>query len=255
MLILRRGLVPVCLTLGALMSAMPLRADTPAAPVIQASSPQIIVLQNVVPSDIVKLMHWDLPSRLPAGVTQIVSVPLQNALLVTATPAGLAQVRQSVKSADVEPRQVQIKVVCANLSEADLKASGLELDLAPLPAPDLKQGFIRSTAGPLAARFLQTLTSKKAVTIEPIITSSNNVGASLRLSATDLPSVSQQISVTPRINSDNSIILALSAAFSEGATKQAVSTLRTLKSGETLILPPASAGEKNLLLFVTSTLK
>lgn len=257
MLTLRRGLVPACLTLGALLSAVPTLADTPAAPSLAASGVQTIALQHIIPGDIVKIMRWDVPASLPGGVTQIVAAPLQNALLVTGSPAGLATVRQMVKLLDIEQRQVEIKFVYANLSEADLEASRLEPDLSPLSAPDMKQGFIKGTSGPTAARFLQTLTNKKAVTAAPIITTTENVKAILALSATGLPAASQQISVIPRVNSDSSITLALSAEFSEGVAKQAVNMLRTMKSGVTLVLvvPPASVGGKNLLLFVTPTVK
>lgn len=253
MLTLPRGLVPACLTLGVLLSALPLLADTPAAPSVSVSGAQTIVLQHVVPGDILKMMHWDLPSKLPAGVTQIVSVPTQNALLVTATPAGLAQVREIARLLDIVPRPVQIKFALASLSETDLKASGLGFSFVPLTASDLHQGFVRYTGGPLADRLLQTLVNKQAVTEVADITTNNNVAASAALSVTSLPLISQQISVIPRINADDSLTLNLHAAFSQGAKKREVSTITTLKSGELLVLvmPPATTGEQNLLLFVT----
>ena len=257
MLHLRRGLVPACLTLGVLLSALPALADTLAKPVVQASTPQTIVLQHIVPADVVKMMHWELASKLPAGVTQIVSVPLQNALLVTATPAGLAKVREIVKIVDITPRQVQIKFATALVSTADLKSLEVNSDMVPLTASDLKQGFVQYTSGSGAAQFLQTLDRKRAVTEGPDITTTNNVEASMTFSAAGLPANAQQIRVTPRVNSDNSVTLDLHATFSESAEKHEVSTLRTVKSGEMLlfVMPPASIGDKNLLLFVTPTVK
>ncbi len=257
MLTLQRGLVPACLTLSVLFSALPSPADAPAAPSATVSGAQMITLQHVVPGDLVKSLHWDLPSRLPVGVSRIVSAPAQNALFVTATPAGLAKVREIVRIVDVEPRQTQIKFAVASVSETDLKASKLKLDSAPLIASDLKQGFVRYASGYQAARLQQMLALRGAVTEEPDVATFNNVEAMLTLSTAGLPVSSQQIRVTPRINSDDSITLDLHAAFSDGASKQAVNTLRTVKHGETLLLvmPPAFAGQQNLLLFVTPSLK
>ena len=257
MLNLKRGFVPACLTLSALLAALPASADTPAAPSVQASAPQMIRLQHVVPGDIVKMMHWDMSSKLPAGVTQIVSVPLQNALLVTGSPSGIAQAREIARLLDIVPRPVQIKFALASLSETELKASGLDFNFVPLTASDLHQGFVRYTGGPLAVRLLQTLVNKQAVTEGPEMTTANNVETLTTLSVPSLPAFSQQIRVTPRINADDSVTLDLHAAFSESPGKREVSTLRTIKSGETLLLimPPASASDQNLLLFVTPTLK
>ena len=61
-LTVRRAFVPLCLTLGVLLSARPALADTPTKPTVQASTAQTIVLQHVVPDDIVKMMHWEQPS-------------------------------------------------------------------------------------------------------------------------------------------------------------------------------------------------
>ena len=257
MLNLKRGFVPAYFTLGVLLCALPASADTPAAPSASAAGAQTIVLQHVVPSDIVKMMHWDVASKLPAGVTQIASVPTQNALLVTASSAGLAQVREIAQLLDIVPRPVQIKFALASLSETELKASGLDFNFVPLTASDLHQGFVRYTGGPLAVRLLQTLVNKQAITEAPGITTNNNVTASVASSVISLPLFSQQITVTPRINADDSLTLNLHAAFSEGSGKREVSTLRTIKSGETLLLimPPTSKSDQNLLLFVTPTLK
>ena len=80
-------------------------------------------------TDVVSLMHWDRPVNLPAGVTQVKPLPAQNALAVVATPAGLAKVQQIIKTLDIEPRQVQIRYAYAPASDADLKASGIALEM------------------------------------------------------------------------------------------------------------------------------
>ena len=251
MLTLRRGFVPACLTFGVLLSILPTLADTPVTPVVQVSTVQTLVLQHVVSSDIVKMLHWEKPSELPIGVSQIVAVPVQNALLVTGTPDGLARVRQVVKIFDVEPRQVQIAFALAHASEADLKASGLAFDLVPLLPPST-QMYRVFTSGPAAVRFLRTLTTQGAVTLTQILTTTNNILASI---STD----SVELAVTPRINSDNSVTLALTPAFTVGTVKHPFSTLRTIKNSDTLliVLPYAEpqTGAGNSLLFVTPTIK
>lgn len=248
---LRCGLIPACLTLGAALFALPLLADTPAVPSAQASAPQMLRLQNVAPSDIVKMMHWDVASNLPAGVTQIVAVPLQNALLVTATPAGLAKAQQIIKIADIAPRQVQITFALAHASEADLKASGIDFDLVPLMPPSQKMYQVFASGNPVA-KFLQSLTIQRAVTLTLLLNTANNVHSSLSADTTEL-------TVTPRINSDNTITLALSSALTVGGAKHPFSTLRTIKNGETFVIglhgAGLQAGEENSLLFVTPTFK
>jgi len=233
-------LICASLALGAL-SALPALADTPAAPVtstVQAA--QKIVLQHVVPSDVIKTLHWDQPANLPAGVTQVLPVPLQTALLVTATPAGLAQVREIVKLLDIAPRQVQIKFTLAQATDADLKASGI--------------GFDQYAIGLPAVRFLQLLTKQGSVTLAGIITTTNNVSASSNTSFG--PAASDNFAVTPRVNNDNSLTLALHPIFTEGAVTHELSVTRTIPSGGTMlfVMSPPSPDGKSLLLFVAPTL-
>ena len=241
MLTFRRGLVPACLTLGVLLSALPVLADTPAAPSVSASAPQMIRLQNVVPGDIVKMMHWELASNLPAGVTQIVSVPLQNALLVTGTPGGLAQVRKIVTLADMEPRPVQIKVALARVSEADREASGIKLKLYATGAP--------------AVQFLSALIKQGKVIQQCVVTTSSGVKGAMNVEAG--PADHSAIMVVPRVNANNSVTLTLHVDNTEGAVTQEISLFRTLKSGDTLVyvLPPAVPGGESFLCFATPTIK
>ena len=240
MLTLRRGLVPICLTLGALLSASPLLADAPGAPVMQASMPQTIVLQHVIPADVVKMLHWNLLSHLPAGVTQIVPVPLQNALLVTATPAGFAKVGEMVKVLDVAPHQVQVKFALAYASDAQLKAAGLGSDQYAVGLP--------------AVRFLQTLTKQGAIAESLDMTTTSNVKAGIQLRGGS--AFSSTFAVTPRVNSDRSLMLVLDAAVPGGSVNHEV---HTVQNDDTLAIvkPPACPGEaeKSMVLFVTPMLK
>lgn len=111
------------------------------------------------------------------------------------------------------------------------------------------------------ALFLQTLTKQGAVTQTPVITTTtNNVAASITVS-TPLPSqvvLSETFAVTPCINSDDSVTLALHPVLLDGMVKREINTLRTVKSGDTMVFVMRSnartAGGKSLLLFVTPTI-
>lgn len=50
----RRSFLPACLTLGTLLCALPVLADAPA---VGTAKPQMLILQNVVPRDILKALH------------------------------------------------------------------------------------------------------------------------------------------------------------------------------------------------------
>ncbi len=277
MLLLSRHLafLPACLTLGSLLCSLPTLADTPAAPAA-APTAQTILLQHTVPGDILKALHWDqsaqrFDSTAPVrveGVTQISAQPATNSLSVVATPSGLARVQQLVKILDIAQRQVQIKFALAHVTDAGLKVSGLAFDSGPvpnlliLPIPDTKYA-----AGSGVATFLQTLAKQGAVTQAPTVTTMNNVDASLTLTTVDaslsLPTSSRlqvvssaTFAATPRVNSDDSVTLALHPVFQDGAAKREIKTLRTVKSGDTLVMvmPPDTAGGKHFLMFVTPTI-
>ena len=234
-----RRFVPACLALGA-FCALPALADPPAVPAVQAFVPQIIVLQHVLPNDLLKSLHWDQFAKLPAGVTQVQSVPAQNALSVTATPAGLAEVRHIVQSLDIEPRQVQVKFALAYASDAGLKAAHLASD--------------HYAAGLPAVRLLKILTEQKAIGASTTLTTANCVSASMSLFYG--PTTPLTFGVTPHVNIDQSLSLVLDAAVPGGIIKNEA---HTVQSGDTLVIikTPASpnAAKKEVLLFVTPTLQ
>ncbi len=261
-----RAFLPACLTLGTLLCALPALADAPNPPPAPAVQAQTLNLQNVVPSVILKALHWDqnaqkfdsaAPIRVE-GVTHITAQPATNSLSVVATPDGFTKLRTLVRILDVEPRQVQIKITQANATNADLKASGLTFDSAPLPSLlDMPMSDTKYAAGSGAALFLQTLTKQGAVTNYMNIITSNNVGATLNVS-NPAAQVSSTLAVTPRINSDESVTLDLHPVFQEGTVRREIKTLRTVKGGDmmVLVLPPNPrvVGGKSLLLFVTPTI-
>ncbi len=90
-----------------------------------------LALHNIVPDMVLSLLHWNQGGALPEGVKQITSLPKENALLVVATPAGLAKVQEIIKSVDVAPRQVQVKMALANVPQATINALGVNFVLVP----------------------------------------------------------------------------------------------------------------------------
>ena len=55
----RRAFLPLCLTLGTLLCALPVLADVSIPPPVPAMQAKTLTLQNVVPSDILKALHRD----------------------------------------------------------------------------------------------------------------------------------------------------------------------------------------------------
>ena len=269
----RRAFLPLCLSLG-FLPILPALADTPPAPPAAASALQKIVLQKIVlqkivlqhtlPAEIVRRLHWDQPANLPAGVTEIRVQPETNSLAVVATPAGFAKVQEVVKILDIAPRQVQIQLALAHAGTKYLRASGISFDLTPLTEPLSGTGadpmLTAYASGTPVVRLLQALTKRGAVTRLPLITTTNAVEAGIS-EFTDAPLQKAPVStfaVTPRVNSDDSVTLVLHAVFADGAAKRELNTLRTVKSGDTLVivLPPDAkgAGSSSPLLFVTPTI-
>ena len=230
-----------CLALGAL--CVPALSDPPAtvsaAPVVQPTA-QKIVLQNVLPGDLIKALHWDQAAHLPAGVTQVLPLPTQNALAVTAAPDGFAKVQEMVKVLDIAPRLVQVKFALAYVSEAGLQAAGLSSSQYATGFPVVK--------------FLQTLTQQKATSASTSLTTTNDISAGETLFYG--PTTPLSFAVTPHMNSDHSLALTLDAAVPGSIIKHEV---HSVQSGDTLVIikPLANPGaeKRSLLLFVTPTLK
>ena len=270
-----RSLAPLCLTLGALLCSLPASAASSAA-LVSAATVQTILLHHISPSRVIKIMRWDQANHLPSGVTQISSLPDSNSLSVTATPAGLAQVRQILRILDTASLPVQIKITLARATAADLKGTGINFDLTPLPAPTPLPGSeMGYAAGGAVAQLLQTLRKQGTTYQSP----PSNVfsGMSVILIISDgqpIPALPElkafSSAITPRINSDGSVTLALHPQATwrvagktnpdgtPATTTQGLATSRTVRSGDTLVFTnlfpgAAGVGDSQLLLFVTPT--
>ena len=222
---------------------------------------------------------------LPTGVARIFALQSNNSLLIEATPEGYNQVKQIVKILDIAPRQVQIKVEFVTASVADVDNLGINFDLVPFPGLELasRQGdstivsgvaptFLQYATGNVVAQLYQTLTRSRGKVVQaPLITTTNNVTASIEVN-TQIPfftttvvntggnnngtATGQQanflqlqtgLTVTPRINSDDSVTLNLAPQITDTTGQspvggipptitQRVTTLRTVRSGDTMVL-------------------
>lgn len=276
----RRPVVPLCLTLGALLCALPALADPPAAPAVGVFAAQTIPLRHTDPGSIILLMQWYQPSLLPAGVTQVLPLLTDNALSVTGTPTGLNAVHQIVKILDIFDSSkipVQISVALAWATAADLKTSGINFDSLPLPTrlrPPV--GDMGYAVGGSVAQLLQTLRTQGTILWAPSL--SGFVRKNITLS---LPSLQPRpvrpalesftFAVAPRVNSDDSVTLALCPQATwrvagetnpDGTPATATfrfQTPRPVRNGDTLVFTnlcpdTAGVGSSQLLLFVTPTI-
>ena len=215
----------------------------------------------------------------PDGITQVVVITEQNALLVRGTSEGIGELRELISKLDVPAKQVQIKVEFVTASVGAIDQFGISFDLIPNPSTETGffgagpsgQGsvFLNYSHGNMVAALAALLTSSKGRLISsPIITATNNINASVQVTtqipysqtvtvaqgsgnalsgtSTSFLTVPSGLSVTPRINGDDSVTLRLfpnlasigqsSSSGPPPVTNQTISTVRTVGNGETLVL-------------------
>jgi len=224
-------------------------------------------------------------AQLPEGVERIYALQSNNSLLVRATPEGFNELRRLVKILDIAPRQVQVKVEFVTASVTDVDNLGVNFDLVPYPGLEFgtTQGnstlvtgvqptFLQYATGNIVAQLYQTLTRTRGKVVQaPLITTTNNVQATIQIS-TQIPFFTSStvstgglnnntfnnqqanflqlqtfLTITPRINSDDSVTMNLSPQITDTTGQAAVggipptitqnvTTLRTVRSGDTMVL-------------------
>ena len=222
---------------------------------------------------------------LPDGVTRIFALQSNNSLLVQATVEGYNTVKNLVRILDIAPRQVQIKVEFVTASVVDVDNLGINFDLVPYPGLEFatNQGtnaissaaqptFLQYATGNIVAQLFQTLVRTRGKVVQaPLITTTNNVTATIQVN-TQIPFFTQTVvsngglnggtqqaqqanfltlqtglTITPRINSDDSITMNLSPQITDvtgqpavngipPTIQQLITTLRTVRSGDTMVL-------------------
>ncbi len=224
-------------------------------------------------------------AQLPEGVDRIYALQSNNSLLVHATPEGFNELRRLVKILDIAPRQVQVKVEFVTASVTDVDNLGVNFDLVPYPGLEFgtTQGnstlvtgvqptFLQYATGNIVAQLYQTLTRTRGKVVQaPLITTTNNVQATIQIS-TQIPFFTSStvstgglnnntfnnqqanflqlqtfLTITPRINSDDSVTMNLAPQITDTTGQAAVggipptitqnvTTLRTVRSGDTMVL-------------------
>jgi len=184
-----------------------------------------------------------------------------------------AQTPPAPPRADV-PR-IQIKVNFATVSAAELDKSGVTFDRVPFERPTANPeptgSFLQYAVGDHAAQLLQMLLRVRGRVVQaPLITTANNVAATIRV-ATQAPDqkagfllIQSGLTVTPRINSDDSVTLHVALqtldATGTSAAEPPAAILRTVRSGDVIAVTglPLSAGrprrDRKLLVFITPVL-
>ena len=224
-------------------------------------------------------------AQLPEGVDRIYALQSNNSLLVHATPEGFNEVRRLVKILDIAPRQVQVKVEFVTASVTDVDNLGVNFDLVPYPGLEfgstqgnstlvsgIQPTFLQYATGNIVAQLYQTLVRTRGKVVQaPLITTTNNVQATIQIS-TQIPfftsntvstgglnnnNITNQqanflqlqtfLTITPRINSDDSVTMNLAPQITDTTGQapvqgipptitQNVTTLRTVRSGDTMVL-------------------
>jgi general secretion pathway protein D len=218
---------------------------------------------------------------LPEGVEQIISYDANNTLLVRGDSEGIEELRALIRFLDVKPKQVQVKVEFVQLNITDTDQFGIDwqfkfannlgTNIASQggSAPTLTLAY--ASGNTVANLRLSLIRNTGNLLQSPIISTTNNTPASITFSqqqpiftaqtliaaggiAQSIPQiqyipVTNFLTVTPHINGDNSISMALSPQLARQSnvngpdgqsapaiTSQFLTTYRTVQSGDTIVL-------------------
>ena len=173
---------------------------------------------------------------------------------------------------------VRLKVDFVTVSAADLSADlnrlGLTLDRVPFAPPDGKPSqagqFLRYITGDAAVGLLRVLSRTRSKSFQvPLVTTNSGVSATFQVN-TQTPNqqkgpqtLQTGLTITPRINSDDSITLSVSSQAVDADTPPTAAqetTLRTIRSGDMMMVDglPLGGGKttpsERILVFIQPTL-
>jgi general secretion pathway protein D len=217
---------------------------------------------------------------VPEGLDGIVANDIDNSLIVRGTPEAIEFIRRILRFLDIAPKQVLIRAEFVTVTRNDAEKFGIDWNLARV---NLQTGTTRVSrplrahlrqlcvGEPLVANLRAQLSQGRGRVVNaPIVVTQNNSPATVVFSTTDyveqqfvvfnqagqpttftqpipIP-VPTQLTVTPRINADGTITLALFPQVSTvgrvrvGARDlprfdtQFVFTVRRIRNGETMVL-------------------
>ena len=215
----------------------------------------------------------------PDGLEGIVANDIDNSIIVRGTPDSIESLRRILRFLDIAPKQVLIRAEFVTVSRNDAEKFGIDWNLARVNLQAGTAGladrsapiFVNYASGNLVANLRAQLSQARGRVVNaPIVVTQNNSPATVVFSTTDYieqqfvvfnqagqPStftqpvpipVPTQLTVTPRINADGTITLALFPQISTvgrvrvGARDlprfdtQFVFTVRRIRNGETMVL-------------------
>lgn len=215
---------------------------------------------------------------LPDGITQIVSVDPQNVLLVAYnSDEGIRRLQELIDILDQPMRQVELEAQVVEISAEDAKAFGIDFSRSETIAVrgisgqktplGVNFGSIRNN---FAARLNALIADKRArVITAPRVTALNNLSAAMEMKIEigtlsagkrtfTFEPVGIKLTITPTINSDDTVTLLLDAVSKDGVESSAGAIIN-LRDGDTIALgglsplfaPAGATASPNVLVFLT----
>ncbi len=216
-------------------------------------------------------------SLTPPGVDNIISNDADNTLIVQGDAPGIEELRQIIRLLDVAPKQVLIKAEFVRVDLSDADSFGINWQLQPSPntsastaifgagnsisaiyasgnaVANLRATLTRSTTNILQAPIISTSNNRQAmvyvqdfVPIQQTIQNITPQGQVITNNVLQFIPVSNTLIVTPHINGDNSVSLAVNPQISTAGasaitgapriTTQGLSTFRRIANGESMVL-------------------
>ncbi len=217
------------------------------------------------------------------GINAIFAIDVDNSLIVRGTDEGIERLRKIIRMIDVAPRQVEVKAEFVTVSISEQKKFGIDwlvqqINTAAGNTPGSfavsdNPIFIRYSTGNLVTELRTLLNNSRGRVVQaPIITTMNNVPATIQvqrqipywtstvqsgnsgpnITTTELQTldVNTGLTVSPRINGDGSITLAIPLQLSDigelrrgpngeqvpDLISQSIFTTRRIRNGETVVL-------------------
>lgn len=217
-------------------------------------------------------------SLMPEGIDYLMPYPADNSLLVKGTPEGIEELHELIKKLDIAPRQVSIKAEFVEVNTSESSNLGIDWSIQRMGsvfetqfAPGGNVIFGYANGNVMANLRTQVLQNKAKVVNAPIISTLNNVPASISIQkqipywtsssyyGTNNSQTTQQVNmltihstlmVLPRINGDQSITVTLQPQVADqgeiytgpdntklpAVNQQQLTTTRRVMNGETIVV-------------------
>ncbi|MCS7301524.1 MAG: hypothetical protein NZ556_08240 [Fimbriimonadales bacterium] len=216
---------------------------------------------------------------IPEGLDGLVANDIDNSLIVRGTPEAIEYIRRVLRFLDIAPKQVLIRAEFVTVTRNDAEKFGIDWNLSRVNLQTGTSGladrsapfFVNYASGNLVANLRAQLSQARGRVVNaPIVVTQNNSPAVVTFTTTDYieqqtvvfdqtgrPSafttvvplqIPTSLTVTPRVNADGTITLALFPQISTVGTvrvgarslpridSQFVFTVRRIKNGETMVL-------------------